>query len=104
MNRFSLIGLIAVLFLAGIATATQTVQHTKDPLDTIKKNVEAKKAILLDVRETKEWDAGHLRDAKLMPLSEINKKDKLAELTKDLPKDHVIYLHCASGKRCVTAA
>jgi phage shock protein E len=62
--------------------------------------------VLLDVRELVEWDAGHLRDAKSLPLSKINikDKDKIADFTKTLPKDQVIYLHCASGKRCLTAA
>ena len=46
-------------------------EHTKDSLETVKKNQEAKKAILVDVREKKEWDDGHLRDAVLLPLSEI---------------------------------
>jgi rhodanese-related sulfurtransferase len=91
------------LFTAATALA-QTVQHTKDSLDTIKKGIAEKKAVLIDVREQTEWDAGHLSDAKLLPLSKINGKDKTADFAKDLPKDQIIYLHCTSGKRCVTAA
>ncbi len=85
-------------------TENTKVEHTKDSLDTIKTRLADKKAVLIDVREQTEWDAGHLKDAKLLPLSKINEKDKAAELTKVLPKDQIIYLHCGSGKRCVTAA
>ncbi|HYV34793.1 MAG TPA: rhodanese-like domain-containing protein [Gemmataceae bacterium] len=104
MNHFATFGVACALFFAGMTALAQPPQHTKDSLDTIKKSVTEKKAVLIDVREQKEWDAGHLRDAKLLPLSMINGKDKKADFAKDLPKDQVIYLHCASGKRCVTAA
>src|SRR5207237_2532305 len=75
--------------------------HTKDFLDTVKKKLADKKAVLIDVREKVEWDRGHLKDAKLLPLS-ILKED--SKLPKDLPKDKAIYLHCGSGVRCVQAA
>ena len=74
------------------------VEHTMDSLDTIKSRLADKKAVLFDVRELPEWNGGHLKDAKLLPLSKINEKDSSAELAKVLPKDQIIYLHCASGK------
>jgi rhodanese-related sulfurtransferase len=94
---------IAGLTLVVLAVTVAAQEHTKDSTATVKKNLEDKKAILVDVREQGEWDAGHLRDAKLMPLS-ILKGDKADDLAKTLPKDQIIYLHCASGKRCLTAA
>jgi phage shock protein E len=79
-------------------------EHTKDSLETVKKNIAAKKAILVDVREKREWDDGHLRDATLLPLSEIPEKQSSKMLEKQFPKGAVLYLHCASGRRCLKAA
>jgi rhodanese-related sulfurtransferase len=69
--------------------------------------VAAGKAVMLDVREQKEWDAGHLADAKLLPLSKLaqgeGSKQLAAEVAKELPKDKVIYCHCKAGGRALTA-
>ncbi len=35
--------------------------HTTDSLETVKSRLEAKEAVLLDVRETSEWNEGHLK-------------------------------------------
>jgi phage shock protein E len=86
--------------VAGIPAA----EHTKDSLETVKKNMAAKKAVLVDVREKGEWDDGHLRDAALLPLSEIPERVTGKMLEKQFPKGTVLYLHCASGRRCLKAA
>jgi phage shock protein E len=91
------------LFLA-FGPAIIAGEHTKDSLETMKKNIEAKKAVLVDVREKAEWDQGHLRDAALLPLSEIPEKASGKTLDKFLPKDVILYVHCASGRRCLKAA
>jgi rhodanese-related sulfurtransferase len=75
-------------------------EHTKDSLDDVKQNLRDKKAVLVDVREQAEWDDGHLEGARLVPLSEL-KQGKQAD---SLPKDRIVYAHCASGKRCLAAA
>ena len=41
--------------------------HTTDSLDEVKARVEAKKAILVNVREQAEWNRGHIRGAVLIP-------------------------------------
>jgi phage shock protein E len=104
MKHFKALMLTSGLLLAGLATTMSAQQHTTDTLETVKKRLEEKKAVLFDVREQVEWDSGHLRDAKLLPLSTITNKDRPADFAKDLPKDQIIYLHCAAGRRCVTAA
>ena len=83
--------------------------HTTDALDQVKAKVEAKKAILVDVRERPEWDRGHIRGAVLIPLSKLRgwEKDGMtdaekARLLEDLPKGSVVYCHCASGNRCLS--
>jgi phage shock protein E len=90
----------ALLLLTRYAVADG---HTKDTLDMVKDSLKDKKAILVDVREQKEWDAGHLKAAVLLPLSKLNGTESETAI-KDLPKDKVIYLHCARGSRCLKAA
>ena len=79
-------------------------EHTKDTLDAVKKAVAADQALLLDVREKSEWDDGHLKDAKLLPLSVLKTDPKADEVAKIIPKDKVVYLHCGSGVRSLKAS
>jgi phage shock protein E len=92
-----------LLFLSGTLAycAQEPLKHTTDSLATIKENVKAGKAVLIDVREQKEWDAGHLKDARLLPQSKLKAEDGLAELIKSLSKDKVIYTHCRGGNRAL---
>jgi phage shock protein E len=72
---------------------------TKDSLDTVKDNVKSGKAVVVDVREQIEWDAGHLKGAVLIPQSKLKVDSQLTELLKVLPKDKIIYTHCRAGGR-----
>ena len=78
--------------------------HTVDALDVVKKSVEGKSAVLLDVREQAEWEAGHLADAEFIPLSTLKDSANVAEVLAPLPKDRPIYLHCRSGGRVLMFA
>jgi len=78
--------------------------HTKDSLATVKKNLDDKKAVVLDVREADEWSEGHLAQAKSLPLSQIKKGITAEQLEKLAPPGTIVYLHCAAGARCVQAA
>ena len=97
-----------VVWAAGLALtiscSLQAADHTTDTLETVKENLAAKKAVLIDVRETAEWQEGHLTQAKSVPLSVIKKGITPEELEKLAPTGTVIYLHCAAGGRCVQAA
>ncbi|MCF8496372.1 MAG: HesA/MoeB/ThiF family protein [Alphaproteobacteria bacterium] len=55
-------------------------------------------ALLIDVREQEEWDAGHIEQARLFPLSLM-----AAGAALDLPKDREIILHCQKGYRSLQA-
>ena len=78
--------------------------HTTDSLSKVRKQLKAGKATLLDVREQNEWDEGHLKSARLLPLS-ILREGKLSEKQKKLlPKDAPIYCHCRSGGRVLAVA
>lgn len=96
------VGIIAVL-LSCSPVAGLAAEHTKDSLETVKERLKDNSAVLVDVREQKEWDSGRLQDARLMPLSKL-KNGEATKLTKDLPKKKIVYCHCGAGVRALTAA
>lgn len=53
---------------------------------------------VIDVRESFEWEDGHVPQAKHIPLNSI------PDTFGDLPKDKKIWIICASGGRSMTAA
>ena len=53
---------------------------------------------LVDVREQYEYDEGHLRPSKLIPLGQLQKRVKELDSTKP------VYILCRSGARAVSAA
>jgi phage shock protein E len=97
-----------VLFLAILTALTAArvfaAEHTKDSLATVKQNITEKKGVLIDVREQSEWNVGHIDGAILLPLSTLGGDDDAQQLAQQLPKDKLVYLHCASGRRCLKAA
>lgn len=98
---------LLALFLAAIpilASVGYAADHTKDTIDMVKKAIMEGTAVLVDVREKSEWDDGHLKDAKLIPLSVLKEGGKPEEVAKQIPKGKIVYCHCASGKRCLKAA
>ena len=90
--------------LGALAISVTAAEHTKDSLQTVKAKIEDKKAVLVDVREKSEWDAGHIAGAILLPISELNAGIDVNNLAKKLPKDRIIYTHCVIGKRSLSAA
>ena len=96
--------LLLVLMIWGLPGSASAADHTTDSLDTVKQKVKDQQALLVDVRETKEWDEGHLAEARLSPLSLLQNEAELTKQLKNLPKDKIIYCHCRSGRRCLTAA
>ncbi len=96
---------LATLVFSSVAFAEP--KHTDDSLDDVKRNIAENKAVLVDVREQREWDRGHVKDALLVPLSHLNQvaKDPEAKkaLMEKLPKDRIIYCHCAKGARALLA-
>jgi rhodanese-related sulfurtransferase len=55
-------------------------------------------ALMVDVREPYEWDAGHIPHARHVPI------DELAEAVPDLPRDRPIVLVCLGGVRAAFCA
>jgi len=54
-------------------------------------------AYILDVREMDEYELGHIKKAKIIPLSQL--RDRYEEIPKDVP----VYIHCRSGQRSYNA-
>lgn len=99
---------LSLFLLTATLQAADQPQHTKDSLQKVRKAVKEKKAILLDVREKREWDAGHLSSAQLLPLSELARDggnpEYVKKLAQRIPPDKIIYCHCKSGGRVLSAA
>ena len=71
-------------------------------LKKVQREVQADKAVLVDVRERVEWDSGHLQGSIFLPLSDLVDgitKDELARL----PKEKTLYTFCVVGQRATTA-
>ena len=79
-------------------------EHTKDSLASVKEKIADKKAILVDVRDLVEWNAGHVQGAVLLPWRDLQDKLTEAQVKEKLPKDKIIYTHCAVGYRSLRAA
>ncbi|MFO0952379.1 MAG: rhodanese-like domain-containing protein [Isosphaeraceae bacterium] len=99
------VALICLGAFAGTSFADEP-KHTTVPLDQVKKEVTAGKAVLVDVREPAEWNRGHIKGAVALPLSQLQawERDGLTDaertqLGKALPKGTVVYCHCAAGGR-----
>jgi phage shock protein E len=95
---------VLIISCALLTNTLVAADHTKDSAEQIQKALSEQKATLLDVREKGEWDGGHLKDAKLLPLSVLKDQPKVEEIAKLAPKDKIIYCHCAAGRRSLEAA
>ena len=60
----------------GRPAAGLAAEHTKDSLETVKERLKDKSAVLLDVREQKEWDEGHLQDGNSFPSASSRSRPK----------------------------
>lgn len=100
-----LIAMPLVVALSFFAPArAQAEEHSQDKLEQVMAAIKSKKAVLIDVREKSEWEKGHLKGAKLLPLSALKGEMKPEEVHKLIPPGTLVYVHCASGYRCLDAA
>lgn len=79
-------------------------EHTTDSLETVQGRLEEKKAVLVDVRELVEWNAGHVKGAKHLPFRELQDKLTEEDVAKKVSKDVILYTYCAVGYRSLRAA
>jgi len=74
-------------------------QVTMVDIETARDWIESGKAVVVDVREQHEYDAGHIKGAILRPLSTWD-PDELPPV----PDGKHLLLHCRSANRCGVAA
>lgn len=105
VERLSRVGYDNTLgFLDGGIDAWRAYGGEIDTITTIKapelgKAMEAGEAsCIIDFRKVSEWENGHLSEASLLPLAELN-----ARLS-ELDPDRTCYIHCGSGYRSTIAA
>ncbi len=79
--------------------------HTTDTLEDVRAGLNNGTAVLLDVREQGEWDAGHLVDATLVPRSELLEiASDREKVSGKVPSDKIVYTHCKRGGRAAMVA
>jgi rhodanese-related sulfurtransferase len=61
--------------------------------------INRKNALVLDVREQKEYDAGHILNSKLIPIGKL--KERIGELEKS--RERAVVVVCRSGQRSAEA-
>ena len=72
-----------------------TAEEAKSMMD------EQPDAVVLDVREQDEYDAGHIPGAVLLPVGTINEETAASAIPE---KDTVVLVYCRSGNRSKTAS
>jgi phage shock protein E len=100
----SLFYMLAVVSLLSANSARSNVEFTKDSLEVVKKNVAAKKAVLVDVRSIQEWNQGHIDGSIFLPVTSLRKGGDPKMLAKTLPKKKILYTFCVVGMRAKAAA
>lgn len=99
MKKIMMIVSILVLATVGIVLFTSNESGiTKIDVETLQNRLENEEITLLDVRESTEYEGGHIEGAVNAPLS------SLSETELPYPKDEPIFVICRSGNRSAQAA
>lgn len=100
LTRMLFVATLAVAFCGASVHAADT---TTDTLPQVKQAIKKKQAVLVDVREKREWDQGHVEGAIFLPLSTLKAGITKEQLEAKIPRGAIVYTHCALGKRALTA-
>ncbi|KKO19407.1 MAG: rhodanese-like domain-containing protein [Candidatus Brocadia sp.] len=76
---------------------TQTTVRNISPGQAREILEKSQDAYILDVRTKEEYNESHLKGANLIPIQELEQN------ISKIPKDKIIVVHCASGKRSAKA-
>lgn len=103
VTRLSRVGFDRTLgYLEGEIAAWKKSGRETDTVSSIDASdflkIQEEKPFVLDVRKASEYESGHLPQAVLAPLSEINSH------LGGLPDDRTMYVHCAGGYRSMIAS
>ena len=94
-----MLAMLLVLIGCGGTAAENTYQQITQ--EEAKNMMDTQEAIVLDVREQDEFDAGHIPGAVLLPVGTIT-KDTAAAVIPEL--DSVVLVYCRSGNRSKKAS
>jgi sulfur-carrier protein adenylyltransferase/sulfurtransferase len=81
-----------------VAEAKQQIKEVT-PADVRRLRDAGDQAVLVDVREDREWNLGHIPGAVHMSRGTLEQK-----IEQSVPRDRTVVLYCASGNRSVLAA
>ena len=101
MFRRTVSGIMLTLLLVGMLTSSSSAVNAYVDVDVsqAKQMIDSNPdLVILDVRTQSEYDAGHIQNATLIPVSELG--GRLGELD----KNREILVYCASGGRSATAS
>jgi phage shock protein E len=91
----------AVLFIAVAFTGICVADDAPRPSATEVRTAYDSGTVFVDVRTDAEWSAGHLKNARHLPVDEVAADTSAAVLPQ---KDRPVVLYCKSGRRAESAA
>lgn len=103
MKKILIVLFIMILVLTGCTTDKSSNQggvYKKITVQEAKSIIDKEEIIILDVRTKEEYDGGHIKNAVLLPVTDIS--TKASEVLKD--KNAKILVYCRSGNRSATAS
>ena len=102
MKKILAVAALGLALLAG-CSAGQTEQNGYQQIsqEEAKQKMDTEDVLVLDVREQSEYEAGHIPDAVLLPVGEIDEESAASVIPE---KDTTVLVYCRSGNRSKTAA
>lgn len=95
--------LLALFCAAGFGLrAEEAVEAVQPSVAEVAKNVQAGSAVIVDVREQKDFAEGHLKASSNLPISAIRTKEFPVEFSKT--KTAYLYCGCPAGKSAFEAS
>ena len=99
MKRISLfVGVLALMAILIFVITSEKDGITRIDVKTLQNKLENEEITFLDVRESSEYEGGHIEVAVNAPLSSLDANQL------PYPKDEPIYVICRSGNRSAQAA
>lgn len=99
MKRISLfVGVLALIAIFIFVITSEKDGIKKIDVKTLQNKLENEEITLLDVRESSEYEGGHIEGAVNAPLSSLDANQL------PYPKDEPVYVICRSGNRSAQAA
>lgn len=93
-----LLALCCLLSACAGNDTTKQAEYQRIDAQKAKEMMQDSSVIVLDVRTQEEYEQGHIQNAELLPLDQIEKISEVAE------KNSTILVYCRSGNRSAQAA